>query len=469
MKTPFKRLVSILPFHVIVRVIAFMKWASVAIVSLLLLWTAINAFDQTLDTDVEAFSVSPVNNVPDRENAFYPMFGFAGPEDRDPYLWGYSLATQFEMIVSREVSIELFNRDNVVSREAEAFGAEPLKDSICSVENTGCIGQDNFSTQQLTNLLQRYRLFLERYEQLHRYTHYHDPLPVTLSSPTPRFSLLASSQQLMFGKAVLLVRRGEIGQAVALIERDMRFWRMVLREADDVLPKRFAQRFLERDVRFLSDAVKVTTSPVILRQVQALLVPLTAEELDYKSALHAGFRLEKEVLLNLAHDSELRRALGSDPPWTDTFLFRLYYQPNATVNRYYRNEFARQTAALNLPAIELARRTFNDAELSVDGWEFFYNPIGKIILARGFGGLYGDYARRLYDLEGLMRLTALQAKVKQQRIAADRIEIFVRNAGPAYADPYTGAPMRYEYNARRLYFLGFGKERGLTKRFEVAL
>ncbi len=97
-----------------------------------------------------------------------------------------------------------------------------------------------------------------------------------------------------------------------------------------------------------------------------------------------------------------------------------------------------------------------------------YNPIGKLLAAIALPA-FADYIPRVYDLDGTMRLVALQLEIYNKQLPDSEIPHFLETAGKSFADPYTGKPMQWDAGKRRLYFKGMGAKQGESSLIELNL
>jgi len=64
------------------------------------------------------------------------------------------------------------------------------------------------------------------------------------------------------------------------------------------------------------------------------------------------------------------------------------------------------------------------------------------------------YAERTHDLDGYIRLVALQAALRRDGVPPAQIAGYVQRAGPDLRNPYDGQPMRWDAAHATLSFEG---------------
>lgn len=449
------------------------------ILLLLILIVAINARDETLSPEAQAFGAASEPGVADRENAFFAVLGFASPPDQDPHARGMQVAARFEAAVAQRPysvgSSVLDSTDPGMLSAATAVG-----DLICGGDEDGCRPQRRQNTARLAAALHTHEAMLARYERLQTYPHYRDALTPTIAAPGAPFRVLASAHQLLLAKVVLSARGGDLDQALATLERNTRFLRMMLRDTDSLIAKISAAHLLTNNANLLSELVSQNkfNAGASWEKAQAIVLPLTEEERDLRPVLRREFRVARHMFTGFAKDRDFRSSVMNAPnegalaSGVRNVLYRLFYRPNATVNGACR-DFAGLAAVMELPAREFikhlpAQGAAGESGASPVRWNLIYNPLGKLMLASEPPD-FRKFAARLYNLDGLLRLVALQIKAKQEGIVPGRMADFLQNAGDAFANPYTGAPMQYDAGEHQLYFLGVDDNLLPVKRVEAWL
>ncbi len=435
------------------------------ILPLLLLGVTINARDEPLSPEAAAFAAASGQDVADRENAFFAVLGFVSPPGQDPHAQGMQAAARYEAALAQRP----YSADNSVrdSTSPEALStATAIGDLICGGD--GYRHQRQQNTGHLAVRVDAHKAMLARYERLQAYPHYRDALTRTIFAPGMPFGVLASAHQLLLAKVVLSAQGGDPSQALATLERDTFFWRMVLRDADSLIARVVAVRFLTNNASLLSELVSQYKQykwsvDALQEKAQAIVLPLTVEERDPRPALRREFRVARHLFAGFAKDPGFRRSAmnvsneGALASGGRDILYRLFYRPDATANDAYR-DFAGLSAVMGLPAREfikhlLAAGAAGESSPSLIRWNLIYNPLGKVILASAPPDSR-KFSAQLPNLDGLLRLVALQLRAKQEGLVPGRMQDFLRSAGDAFANPYTGAPMQYDTEGHRMYFLG---------------
>lgn len=225
------------------------------------------------------------------------------------------------------------------------------------------------------------------------------------------------------------------------LDRDVRFWKGMLRDGQTLIAKMVALAGLGNDVAFTSAVMRQRDlDRDALRRVAEILEPLTEEERDIGEAFLAELRI-----VMLSQDS-FGAAHG-----LQTLLTGLTSQRNATLNEYY----AAMVMPLRLRASLTAREFYEQGgneRLSYNLRVFpppLYNLGGKLELKQMSEGFsLQDYVTRVHDLDGRISLALLQAEIEAS--PGRSVEDVARAS--SHRNPYTGASMDYDAGKRTIGF-----------------
>ena len=136
-------------------------------------------------------------------------------------------------------------------------------------------------------------------------------------------------------------------------------------------------------------------------------------------------------------------------------LAKLFYLPNAMLNRYYDFGELRISVAgidaFNLDSVT-AQHTEKRKSLLGFGNEYIYlrDPIGKTLVGQSDDSLYSSYFERHHDLDGYLTLVRLQYKLIVDKVTKDQLAQVL----PQYPNPYTLEPMRLDTQNNVIIFDG---------------
>lgn len=271
---------------------------------------------------------------------------------------------------------------------------------------------------------------LERYTELTDYSGWREVVPKTAAAPFAPFSEIMEGQKLLMAKALYLAARGNPEAVAALLQRDLRFWRMVLAESDLLITKMIAAAAVKKHFELGNQA---------LRRLQAAGVssasgipelwrkPLTVEERSLARVMAGEWRYGNQLMEEMTHNWG-----GTTPLWS-WFLMKPFFQLQDVKNR--RAEIlVTWGKPLDVP-LEALPQVLESAQAEPE------KPANRIGLYNLSGRLffgadralpeYADYVPRVADLEGVRRAALLAALLR----SGDSSQI------SALGNPYTGEPL----------------------------
>lgn len=484
-----------------------LKWLVIVAVVIFSILVVINARDEALDPGIASFTSDPRPPVPDAENAFFTLLAFDAPEEMDAHAEGVAWVEQHEAVVKQdpyanEYAPARFQLDPRYT--SNILGGMDMTYLVCNVDSN-CDRWRTTDDFVLRSYLARYGTELKRYESLYAFPHYR-----ITETPTKAMKLTRNMKgfrvdkmhQIEMVRVALALRDRKVNEALVILARDTAFWRMVLAETSDKDTKWDAADMIVENMHFLGDIIPMgQLNESGEKAIEAMLQPLTAQEMDLRPVMRREFMISRNVIEGFAHGGEWQKyrklhiwymlKMLKDPKDTwvedaDDLYYRMFYQPNATVNRAYR--YATSVVDLaSLPSMEYALRMrtsgcvrtlfgMNDrnCETKIFGEDKeqwvggLYNPLGKYF---GFQDRLGYVVRmtNLYNLQGYIRLLTLQFRAKQANVTGEELDAFIAKAGGDLYNPYTGQRMQYNKSTRKLYFIGMGRSLVEDKRYEVPL
>ena len=403
---------------------------------------AINAFDESLTPEAVRYGEPRVPATPDAENGYYALLALAAGDGEDGAAYAKAWVEEARS-AARENRMELRPEVKRAKRPA-----------VCDAAQTSCIAvakADGTATE-----LEAYREDLERYEKLIAAPRYEEvldyPLRVVMQFPPYRYAV--SAHQAYVLRAALAAASGDVEGAVAAIERDVAFQRVMLGGARTVLGKAIASANYWRDLAFVADLLQ-TRSAGELASVHArlrdLMKPIDPVALQVSSAIETEFALSKQLLRNPGSVQAGDRGASL---W-EQLVFRLFYKPNATINREVARVSA-MAAAMSMPvnqgSAELARILRRESEIRLR--DYFDNPAGNLLrrVAMPEDGTDAYHRLRLHDLDAYNRLVGLRAEMMAAGVTADGAGAYAAKSDARFHDAYTGRPMAWDAQAKRLGF-----------------
>lgn len=429
----------------------FLKWISITLGLLLALFIGINAFDETLDPGAAAILNAPPK-VRAEDNAYFYVVGLRAPMNRAPSEFGQQCVSRLTAISkSRKETIALFRSGKTgCSSQEKTLEWKDVSTIACEQQKEGCFSHYQKQGEAIKRLAEQNKTLLQRYEQLLAMEQFEDAPYTNYVTIGLQFDLI---KELYSAISVIKLQEGNIGEFVQRTSSEARFARMVLHGNSNFTSKLIASYMLNRAAHLTSDAVRVYPALAHEHAMALLSIsqPLTVAERSLESARVADLRL--------LNSGWIVDAANEESSFFDRALFHFTFKYNATINRAYQNLSGWRDLS-QLPTEQyLASGKAALARLTRTGYSGYvnmiYNPVGKYLLGLS-NPTYGEYPRRIIDIAGQLRLVSLQIQIAAQKIPESEIPAFLKNADPAFRDPYTGQPMLWD-KTRGIYFKGYGR------------
>ncbi|MCL2021820.1 MAG: hypothetical protein FWG81_06950 [Betaproteobacteria bacterium] len=455
------------------KIIARIFLGLLLLVGLFYAWSAwaifVNRYDEPLTPEAEAMLAYRPQELPDAENGYVAMVGFTAPTGSD---W-------------KKVGAELIARNNEHVRVSGRFDetkaaakeeAQKIKFSECD----GCEGMVKLSgnnneaallvslrslpqqKEQINKLLAHNAELIRRYEEIQSASAFSETMLISLTSVFPDYSDIRLTQQLLLSRAALAALAGNREPLLNFLERDLAFWRLVMRSDTSLVTAMAANAFISQDLRLLRALLtKINFSAPELERLRYLLTPLSAEEQSLLRALENEWNRMAEVAPHTAEKYSI--SIEND---SSIFRNKSFLQPQATVNLYAEKiRPLRELASLPSPEF-VARRSIADTEEEYGiGLKDLiltpYNFVGRLIVAIAAPD-YGAYIGRNHDLAAALQLTRAVLELRIAGIDAgnnpDAVPEFLKQAGKETLNPYTGMPFEWDETCRRLCFTPQGAD-----------
>jgi hypothetical protein len=409
-------------------------------------------------------------SVPDADNAYVYVMGFAVARDADPdEAGGRRIAWLRTLSDGAQVSA---GDDPVPSDQRYKSTRTPQIQSLsdaCRVATGECARALERSEDVMREWTESEQWLLDRYLTLLRHPGWLETVPFDIRAPLPPYSLVFDGQKLLLAKAYLLAGQKDAAGVRALLDADVRFWRGVLASSDILITKMIAVAALNRTfgvgnlvLRRLPADLALTGMP------QEWTAPLT----DAERSLLRTFTGEW-----IFGDHLFRQAVASgswldvvEPKSDPSFASRLLghalmpmFQAQDLSNRRA-DMFLRAVAAMDVPyeqfraGLDRASAIFDSPVEEGGPFRTLYNPIGAMVLAISGSG-FGGYGARVADVEGARRAAVLATEMRSRNVEMAKIPAEL--AASAARSPYDNAPFGWDADEHAIVFVGLeANERG---------
>lgn len=295
-------------------------------------------------------------------------------------------------------------------------------------------------------LLERYLVLIERRGWL-------APAPLRAGVDINAASAASQGQRLLLMQAWLLAGKGDAAGVRELLEKDLRFWRMMLASADDTMTKSVAGWSFHRNLQL---------GQVLLRKLPAALQP-SAVPPQWRAPVTLQ---ERSLLRSMAGEQQLSNGniqttlsqfkLNRDP--VVRVLWKLMspaVQPQNVLNR-----IAGLTTAVS-DTLDVPHRAFPDAvrraqalvrkarDDAFDNW--IYDLPGSYFMRR-LAPDFTAYGVRMADLEGARVAALLAAELRAQGVAAGQVPAALATAPSR--NPYDQSPFTWDAARGMIVFIG---------------
>lgn len=396
-------------------------------------------FDEELNPQlVEILKDKPMPDLED--NAFFAIIGMrsAGTENMNQV--GFDLMTRYiENLKKGDDKLTLADYEEIT--KVKNFGTEldrqwVDKIFVCnSKEEFNCLTKtSNLLTDEILQN-QQLQMMLKRYEKIINMKSYKNYQNTTYLTPSPSYSKMFTLSQVKLASDYRLDFRDNFLPSLA---QDLAFWKLQMTEGLLLIDKMIGYAGVKKDLNYLSEYIRNNEiSDEEGRLIESILTPLTRSEID----LSESFKFETRF----ARSSLTEQFNGK-------FDFEsLLYQPNATINLYYKQlqESAYIDSNLTLKTFIDRRNSqtiTHSPSLSLNP-KNLYNLTGKL-LGPELECACHNYIGRGYDLINIMKMVSIQFQIKQD----EDINISSILNKQENQNPYNSQPFDFNNETKEMSF-----------------
>lgn len=374
--------------------------------------------------------------VADAENAFVFMLGFAAPDDADAMAAGQLRVDKLRKFIATADILAIPPATGEARVQAEV-GDKQLKQlaTLCRNDNHACAGEMQRLGDRIELWTKQNNKLIHRYESLLEFHQWRELWPSEPRMPSAPFSDVLEGQRLMLFKAWLHAGKGQSAPAMQLLEKDLQFWRVMLRESSSAIAKLIAARGIEQHFAL---------GNLVVRRTQALpkgwQVPFSQAERTMAKVMANEWKFFNQ------HMQQASSEAGVEGKWS-ALPGRFTFLPQATSNAYAERmralgkAFDLDTAAIP-SAVEMLAASTKSAS--------FYNPVGQILLEVGDPQLFSKYGYQVADLEGMRRMAVLACQLRGQGVGTDGA--LARLQGSELRTPYDESSYSWNHETSALAF-----------------
>lgn len=393
--------------------------------------------------------------IADEHNAFVYMMGFAVAPGEDPRTTGARRIAWMQQATS----------ETPLDPQDDPFGKPPdlregrhpaIKEFIeaCGPRGSDC--DDTFlgSADVFEHWIAAEPWLLDRYQTLIAHAGWRETTPLDVGLPS--YSFVADGQRLLLLQALDLAHRGDHAAVRSLLEKDIRFWREVLKSADTLLTKIVALAALKRHLRWGNLVLRqFAHSDALLAMPMQWDVAITDAERSLRRCMAGEWIFTSETLRKAGTEFWD----GDAPDLGKAILNRSFaplYQYQDSINALALIHEA-QAPLLDAPiagyenAMLHASATIEQLQEEVFAVNSPYNFAGKYIFSEGSYD-FSSYGRRVSDLEGIRRAAVLTVRLRAQGV--DLVDVVPALATAPLRNPYDDQPFAWDLDRNAIVFVG---------------
>lgn len=406
----------------------------------IVLLTFLALFDERLNPEIKSFVNVYSDRVPTEENAYYAVLGFHAPPGTDIHAMGIEIVQSFEEASRKNPSLAEFDHKKLFGGPELSFTGQLTE--FYKDRGFSCLEYAQASKKNIEKLLSVNRELLDRYYSSYRYPRFRDTAPMAPPGLLPLFGSIRNTNKLMLLNLALEANAGRVNAAMDGLKRDIGYWRLVLKESNELITKLVAVSIIKMDYLFLSELIsRNKIGPTHLQITGSLMGPLEPDEVDMSGAMRREFEFTMNGIRGIK-DSFLQKKPGEEKDSRWKFLLWPFFKVNASINIIYpSHKKLAAAAALSAKDLVSESRKWEGAKKSKLGLDDFYNFVGTIV-HKPMGDLenlkYLSYLSRVHDLDGLIRLVSLQFAAKRRGITYANMDAFLKKADAVFQSLYRG-------------------------------
>jgi len=338
--------------------------------------------------------------VKDRDNAFVYVMGFSASDNADVMTEGAARVEQMRKSMETRGPIDVAE-----IRVQEQLQREPAK-------------------------------LIERYERLLEFKQWQEIRQGDQRPLIAAFGRVFEAQRQMYLKALSLETNEDAADCKRMLEKDYRFWRMILAESASVNVKMIAARSIE--LHFEMGNLVVRRFPPALTMVaipEGWREPFSSRERSL-----AKMMANEWIFYDLRPDDERSKNLVS--MLFGSFLYQPQATSNANADRMLRvvGLYDRDYAAIPQAAATFLATYGTEKKAAADIG--VYNPVGRILLNMEGMDAYTRYGFRVANLEGMRRVALLASQLRSSGAKGNDVAEGVRTSD--LRDPYDGKEFAWD-------------------------
>jgi len=408
---------------------------------------AANWRDEPLTPEAARLLAPPPAPQSDAANAYHVLLGLNAPDGEDALAAGRRIRAEFERRLRENPNAASDDppRNETIVLEQEQW------DEALACREPDCVDFYLGEQDRIRAFMAKRLLLRQRYRQFVQIPVLDEPLQRSVVGPSPRYLALLPASEMRRAEAVLALSGGDLQAGANILMEEIRAHRRLLAGSTHLMGKIMGVGLLSRDYQLLSEAIErwpqLAQQPALAEAWQ----PLRPEEYGMRKMIESEAAAQANTAYWLLQSQDGRKLVKS---WG--------YLPNATVNLIARwaAEDVQNTegaVAVDVRQASIARRKEEREQMaSWVSWRSIRNPSGRMLVSAlsGRPTWVHEVNGNLHNLDGYIRLIALQAALRRDDVPLAQVADYVERASPELRNPYSGQPMRWDAATATLSFEG---------------
>lgn len=387
-------------------------------------------------------------------NAFNYFVGINAPQGEDPFVQGHTWLEWSRLPLEEQWDKDEPVGDSLSSQLAcdESTLLNELK-NVCYSPTEECLSKLNEQPARLASELSSENWMLQRYEKLLGYTEWNEP-PADSYLSIVTYRDARTLNTLYSLHAWHLMRNEKHQQALNTLDREARFWRIILTDSKTLIGKMVARAVLYSNLQWTNTVLRSAPSELTLNVPEVWHHPLSLQEQNFRETFANEWLLSKVIFTQQdIMDDEIPVA---DRVWNKLAEPLLQHQAtlNLLASNYERTSQALAVQDKQLPDSVKELHLHNN-EIGKDGLFRLYNPIGYTLFRISASMPLVDYGLRIADLEGVRRMLLLAAKLRNEDVAAEAVSTRLNNT--PIRNPFTDEAFVWDDEKNAITFKGLAE------------
>ena len=313
------------------------------------IWFIINSKDEPLKPEVVAALGARHDTVASQDNLFFAILAFDSKDDSDINQQGQNLYAEY---LKKVGTIQIYNLNHYGQGEKSKLGQTSVFDKLASftrqpfigdrdqlcgarIQREACFERAVAHTQELKKLVAGNQLLLDRYEGVAKYTHFQNPLKLTIYSSLPSWAPFIDGKRLFLSDIALDVASGKADMGIEELDSDVVFTRRLLAQPDILLLDKMILVASFRDsLKLVSDLTRSgKLNDAQYKKLGSVLAPFSEDERSLAGSIVREFSSYASTIHDLKDQTNSAHLLSSEDSLKEKWFGQLENTSSSTMHR----------------------------------------------------------------------------------------------------------------------------------------